>query len=101
MITKKEVLSAINLIESYKIQELIQIKSLAVESDKRNISILGLGTREEKCLYSYEINTIGELLNLNRRELIRFRNLGKKGVESINKSLKGIGILTTDFSTKN
>ena len=99
MITKEQVLEAFDIIEKYQEQERQKIKELGVESDKRSIYILGLGTRENNCLRANGIKTIGELLSVDRLELRKFRNLGKKGIIDINKKLKDFGIDTPEFRT--
>jgi len=97
MITKTEVLKAIKLIEAYKKQQLANIKEIERKEDQRSISILGLKTRELNCLRAMEIETIGDLLSVNRYELQKFRNLGKKGIIDINQKLKKVGVETQDF----
>lgn len=99
MITKEQVLEAFHIIEKYQEQERQKIKELEVEADNRSISILGLNTRELNCLKAYDVETIGELLTIDRLELRKFRNLGKKGINNINKKLKDLGIETPDFRT--
>jgi len=103
MITKEQVLQALLLIDRYKIQEQISVNELINktnrETDKRSIVCLGLKTRELNCLKSADINTVGELLNIDRFDLRRFRNLGLKGIVMINKALKDDGIVTEDFVT--
>jgi DNA-directed RNA polymerase alpha subunit len=99
MITKNEVLKAIDLIEKYKEQQMQKIKELEIKADTRSILILGLNTRELNLLKSVEIKTIGELLAVDRFDLRRYRNLGKKGIFDINRKLKDFGIDTTEFRT--
>lgn len=99
MITKDEVLKAIDIIEKYQEQERQKIKQLDVESDKRSILFLELNTRELNCLKAADIETIGELLAVDRFELRKFRNIGKKGIDDINKKLKNFGIETPNFRT--
>ena len=99
MITKKQVLEDFDIIEKYQEQERQNIKNLEVETDKRSILILGLNTRELNSLKNWGIETIGELLALDRFELRLFRNIGKKGINNINKKLKDFGIKTPDFRT--
>lgn len=99
MITKEEVLKAFDIIEKYQEQERQKIKELEVESDKRSIYTLGLNTRELNCLRAANIQTIGELLSVDRLELRKYRNLGKKGIIDINKKLKDFGIDTPEFRT--
>lgn len=99
MITKVEVLNALDLIEKYKEQQKQIIQDLEVKEDPRSVLILGLNTREINSLKGSEIETIGELLAIHRHDLRRFRNLGKKGIIDINKKLKDFGIDTPEFRT--
>lgn len=99
MITKEEVLKAFDLIDKYKEQEKQIIQNLEVKKDPRSFLILGLKTREINCLKAIEIKTIGQLLALDRFELRKYRNIGKKGIVDINKKLKDFGIDTPEFRT--
>lgn len=99
MITKEEVLKALDIIEKYQEQVRQKIKELEVEEDQRSISILGLETRAANCLKAAGIKTIGELLSVDRFELRRYRNVGKKVIIDINKKLKDFGIDTPEFRT--
>lgn len=94
MITKEEVLQAFDIIEKYQEQEKQKIKAL---EDQRSILILGLKTRELNCLKAVGIETIGQLLSIDRFYLRKIRNLGMIGIKEINKKLKDLGIETTDF----
>lgn len=96
---KDEVLKAFNLIEEYIEQQKRIIKDLEAKEDSRSIFILGLNTREETSLKSANINTIGELLSIDRFELRLYRNIGKKGIININRKLKDFGINTPEFRT--
>ena len=99
MITKKEVLNALDLIEKYKEQQMQKIYQLEADLDPRSIFLLGLNRREINCLQAAEIETIGELLAVHRHDLRRFRNLGRKGINDINKKIKDFGINTPEFRT--
>ena len=99
MITKDELLKAFDIIEKYKEQQKQIIKELEVKEDQRSILILGLKTREVNCLKSAEIETIGDLLSIDRRYLRRIKNLGDKGINDINQKLKEVGVNTTEFFT--
>ena len=94
---KGEVLKAFDLIEEYIEQQRRIIKDLEAKEDSRSILILGLNTREETSLKSADINTIGELLSIDRLELRLYRNIGKKGIININTKLKDFGINTPEF----
>jgi DNA-directed RNA polymerase subunit alpha len=99
MITKEQVLKAFDIIEKYQEQERQKINELEVEADKRSILILNLNTRELNGLRAEDIKTIGELLAVDRVDLRKYRNIGKKGINNINKKLKDFGIETPDFLT--
>ena len=99
MTTKAEVLKAIETIEKYKEEQKQVLRELDIELDTRHVSILGLNTRELNALIYYEIETIGELLALDRFNLRRARGMGKKSIENINKKIKEFGINTPEFRT--
>ena len=99
IITRDEVLRAFDIIDKYQEQQKKIIQKLEVKEDQRNVLMLGLNTREINCLRTANIETIGELLSLHRHDLIKCRNLGKKGVIDINKKLKDFGIDTPEFRT--
>ena len=80
-ITKKQVIRAIEIIEEYHKQ---QSKKLEKKLEKRSILTLNLNTRENNCLISEGIQTIGDLLRIDRLELRKLRNLGNKGIVLIN-----------------
>jgi len=93
-ITKSDVLRALDIIETYQEQEKSKIY---YKRDKRSIYLLKLSTRNYNCLLANGIETIGELLALDRQELRRFRNVGQKGIENVNIKLKEFGINTSPF----
>ena len=94
---KDVVLKAFDIVEEYIKQQKRIIKDLEAKEDSRSILILGLNTREETSLKSADINTIGELLSIDRLELRLYRNVGKKGIININTKLKDFGINTPEF----
>lgn len=96
---KDVVLKAFEIVEEYIEQQKRIIKDLEAKEDSRSILILGLNTREETSLKSADINTIGELLSIDRFELRLYRNVGKKGIININTKLKDFGINTPEFRT--
>ena len=98
MITKKEVLKALDTIEKYKVQEIQNINIIEIKSDNRSIDILNLPRREVNSLQSAHIYTIGELMAFNRRDLIKVRNLGSGGISKINLAIKNIGINNKEFN---
>ena len=101
MITKEEVLNAIDIIEKYQEQETQKVRELVKKieenNDTRSILILGLNTRAINCLASEGIRTIGQLLAYDRHKLRWIRDLGDKSITNINTKLKEFGIDTPEF----
>lgn len=66
----------------------------AVYEEKLNqdIEVLNLSTKSYNALKSKNINTIGELLRLSKKELYNIRNLGNTGIEIIIISLRKLGL---------
>ena len=79
-ITKEQALEAIDILERYRAQLLKDTIQDEINEDKRRIDILGLDTRTLNSLEDADINTVGELLSIGRRQLIRLRNMGNKGI---------------------
>jgi len=96
-ITKEQVLRAIEVIEKYKAQGLATIKSMEIDKDKRDIGILGLNGRAYNTLIDSNTRTIGELISINRRDLKKYRNMGRKGIIAINEAMKSNGINKEPF----
>ena len=96
-LTKEQVLKAFDIIEKYKEQEKRKTIESGIIIDSRSILLLGLDVRGINALKNNNILTIGELLSLHRRELKKFRNLGKKTITNINEKIKEFGIETTPF----
>lgn len=100
-ITKKQVIKAIEIIEEYHRQQSKKLETyLEKDLDKRSILTLNLNTRENNSLIAEDIQTIGDLLRIDRHELRKLRNLGNKGIVLINNALKYEGIETDPFSTR-
>jgi DNA-directed RNA polymerase alpha subunit len=95
MITKEEVLKAIDIIEKYKIQELKNINQLEEKiiekSNTNHVSELGLNGKSIYRLSTINVNTIGELLNIHPLELRLNRYVGNATITNINQSLKKNG----------
>jgi DNA-directed RNA polymerase alpha subunit len=96
MITKEEVLKAIEIIEKYHAQERQKAKSIG--ADSRSIHYLELNRRTLNCLKAANIKTIGELLLLDAGDLKGFRNVGGKCIQDINEQLKEKGIEAPMFT---
>ena len=56
------------------------------------IAELELSVRSANCLREASIRTIGELVNKNPQELLKYRNFGKKSLVEIEELLKGMGL---------
>jgi len=59
---------------------------------EQDIGLLPIGARAFNCLRSENINTIGELLQKTRADLLRIKNMGKVSVNEIACELKKIGV---------
>lgn len=57
------------------------------------IEDLDLSVRAFNCLKRANINTVGELLQLNQEEMMKVRNLGKKSLEEVIQKLESLGYL--------
>ena len=100
MITKDEFSKALDIIDKYKEQQKKITQDLEIEADTRSLLILGLKTRQNNCLIIHaKIETIGQLIAVDRFDLRKFRNIGIKGIIDINKKLKDFGINTPKFRT--
>ena len=91
MITKEEVLKALDIIEKYNIQERSNLKDIDIKSDTRQLRYLGFSSRILNALSNFEINTLGELVNYDRNDLYRLPNLGQGSIEQINLKLDSLG----------
>ena len=92
MITEQQVKFAIDIIERYKVQQLNLIEPSEDVKDSRSVYHLNLTTRDYNVFKNYGIKTIGDLLDLDRGDLLKMRNMGTNGVNRINKSLHDLGI---------
>jgi len=62
------------------------------EKLKTPIGELELSVRSANCLREAKIHTIGELVEKNHQELLKYRNFGKKSLAEIEELLKGMGL---------
>jgi len=53
---------------------------------------LNISLRPYTCLKRANINTLFDLVNFSKKELLNLKNFGRKSLEEIEKSLKEIGI---------
>ncbi|MBI3324083.1 MAG: DNA-directed RNA polymerase subunit alpha [Candidatus Omnitrophica bacterium] len=63
-----------------------------LEKLRTPISELELSVRAANCLREAKIHTIGELVQKNPKELLEYRNFGKKSLGEIEELLKGMGL---------
>jgi hypothetical protein len=80
--------------------EAARIKALL----RRDVDDLELTARARNALRGARIRTVGQLVRKTEREVLRFRNLGKKSLEEIRDIVEGAGLsfgmeLPEDFST--
>lgn len=66
-----------------------QVKTIE-QSDIKNTQIdeLELSVRAHNCLKRANIHTVGELLKYSEKELLEFKNFGKKSADEVSKSLR-------------
>jgi DNA-directed RNA polymerase subunit alpha len=71
--------------------------NLVTETDKnklylRDIGTLNISLRPYTCLKRANINTIQELINSSKEELLVLKNFGKKSLREVEHSLLQIGL---------
>ena len=71
--------------------------NLLTETDKnkiylRDIGSLNISLRPYTCLKRSNINTIQELINYSKEELLVLKNFGKKSLREVEQSLIQIGL---------
>ena len=57
----------------------------------RSVNDLELSVRAKNCLSNADIHVVGELVEKNEAELLKFRNFGKKSLDEIKSSLQALG----------
>ncbi len=57
-----------------------------------SVNDLELSVRAKNCLSNAEIHVVGELVEKNEGELLKFRNFGKKSLDEIKSSLEQMGL---------
>lgn len=85
--------------EAELIGELIEIKlhnpstvgDFIKANSTRPITAYGFSTRVKRCLFLSGIQTIDELANKHEFELLKIRNIGKKGIQEIETILAAYG----------
>jgi DNA-directed RNA polymerase subunit alpha len=69
-------------------EEVLQMRRLL----KNSLEDLDLSVRAYNCLKAAKINTLGELVQYNTNELLKFRNFGKKSLVEIEKMVHDKGL---------
>ena len=59
---------------------------------KTKLGDLNLSVRALNCLKSAEVNTLGELVQYNRNDLLKFRNFGKKSLTELEELLSSLNL---------
>ena len=73
-------------------QEPAGISDELLEKLQTPIGELELSVRSANCLREAKIHTIGELVQKDPQELLKYRNFGKKSLAEIEELLKGMGL---------
>lgn len=60
---------------------------------KTKLTDLDLSVRALNCLRSADIETLGELVTLNKNDLLKFRNFGKKSLTELEELLTNMGLM--------
>jgi DNA-directed RNA polymerase subunit alpha len=69
-------------------EEVLRMRQLL----KSKLSDLNLSVRALNCLKSAEVETLGDLVQLNKNDLLKFRNFGKKSLTELDDLLDGINL---------
>ncbi len=59
---------------------------------KTKLEDLGISVRALNCLKAAEVNTLGELVQYNKSQLMKFRNFGKKSMDELEKLVEEKGL---------
>jgi DNA-directed RNA polymerase subunit alpha len=74
--------------EEVKVQERNRIKKILTTS----VDELELSVRAHNCLKAANIKTLGELVQLQEQELLKFRNFGRKSLAELSDVIKNFGL---------
>ena len=69
-------------------EELLHMRQLL----KRKLSDLNLSVRALNCLKAANVETLGELVEHNKNDLLKFRNFGKKSLNELEELLEGLNL---------
>jgi DNA-directed RNA polymerase subunit alpha len=59
---------------------------------KTKLVDMDLSVRALNCLKAAEVNTLGELVQYNKNDLLKFRNFGKKSLNELEDKLHSLGL---------
>lgn len=104
MITKEEFLKALDTVNEYKLQVSQEFKEMKISLDEKDFSHLvltpktkivdsGLSVFAINILKACEIEYLGELEQFERKDILRFRFMGKKTLTEIENCLFQAGIV--------
>lgn len=75
-----------------EVEEEIKVDEELYSKLKMPVSELELSVRSANCLKEAKIKTIGELVQKNEAEMLKYRNFGKKSLAEIREILGGMGL---------
>ncbi len=78
----------IKAVDEEKMNETLEIKSILLKS----IDEMELSVRSHNCLQAAGIRTIGELVNKEESEMLRFKNFGRKSLTELVEKLNSMGL---------
>ncbi len=59
---------------------------------KTKLADLDLSVRALNCLKAADVDSLGDLVQYNRTDLLKFRNFGKKSLAELDGMLEGMGL---------
>ena len=66
---------------------------------KQKLSDMNLSVRALNCLKAADVETLGDLVQFNKNDLLKFRNFGKKSLTELDDLLAGLNLqFGTDIS---
>ena len=69
-------------------EEILHMRQLL----KTKLSDMNLSVRALNCLKSAEVETLGELVQFNKNDLLKFRNFGKKSLTELDELLDSLSL---------
>lgn len=87
--------------ESSDLEDMPRIPSIPPEQYNIPVERLDLSSRTLNCLKRAGINKVGEVLEMNRSELLRIRNFGEKSYHELFDKLREMNLLPPDMDPAN